>query len=193
MLHRDQALKALAAHYPDGIAVAVYQSAFDWMRIRPHPLNYLCTGAMGQAASHGLGLALGAPDEKVVVLDGDGSLLMNLGCLFTIGHAAPRNLIHFVSHNRTYEVNGEFPIFGSKILQFEEMARIAGYRHTFAFSDIGKFESTIEQILEMDGPVLVNLLMEPGEPHPRDYVTIHSSETRSTFRNALHARLFDHK
>lgn len=192
MMRRDEALRVLARHYTDGIAVAVYQSAFDWMKIRPHPLNYLSVGAMGQASSHGLGLALGAPEEKVVVLDGDGSLLMNLGCLFTIGHAAPKNLVHFVSHNGTYEVNGDFPIFGSKTLQFEEVAKIAGYRHTFAFSDIYEFESMIEQILEIEGPVFVNLQMEPGEPYPRDYVTIHSSETRSTFRSALHARLFGH-
>ena len=94
MMKRDEALTVLAAHYPDGIVVPVYQAAFDWMAIRPHPLNYLCTGAMGQAASHALGLALGRPDQKVLVLDGDGSLLMNLGCLVTSAHAAPENLIH---------------------------------------------------------------------------------------------------
>lgn len=189
MLRRDEALKVLADHYEEGIVVAVYQSAFDWMKIRPHPLNYLSTGAMGQAASHALGLALGAPDEKVVVLDGDGSLLMNLGCLFTIGHVAPKNLIHFVSHNRIYEVNGEFPVMGLKTIQFEELARIAGYRQTHAFTDIVEFKSMIGSILESDGPVFVNLHLEAGEPYPRDYATLHGAQTRSAFRNALHARL----
>ncbi|MCZ7601170.1 MAG: hypothetical protein M5U09_30285 [Gammaproteobacteria bacterium] len=47
-MRRDHALAALARHYPDGIVVAVYQSAFDWLAIRPHPLNYLGTGAMGR-------------------------------------------------------------------------------------------------------------------------------------------------
>ncbi len=190
MLRRDDALKALAAYYTDGITVGAYQGIFDWMQIRPHPLNYLCTGAMGQASSHGLGIALGAPNEKVVVLDGDGSLLMNLGSLFTIGHAAPRNLVHFVMHNRTYEVNGEFPILDSKKLQFEELARIAGYRHSFTYGDIADFKSRIKHILELEGPVFVNLHVKPGESYPRDYVTIHSSESRSVFRRALHARLF---
>ena len=193
MLARDEALKVLAAHYTDGITVGVYQSIFDWMQIRPHPLNYLCTGAMGQAASHGLGIAIGAPNEKVMVLDGDGSLLMNLGCLFTIGHAAPENLVHFVIHNRTYEVNGEFPILGSKVLQFEEIARIAGYRHTFVFSEIVEFKLMIKHILELAGPVFVNLHVEPGESYRRDYVAIHSSESRANFRSALHARLFGHQ
>lgn len=90
MMKRDAALEVLARKYPDGIVVAVFQSAFDWMVIRPHPLNYLCTGTMGQAASHALGLAIGCPEEKVVVLDGDGSLLMNLGALVTTANAAPK-------------------------------------------------------------------------------------------------------
>ncbi|MDE0308798.1 MAG: thiamine pyrophosphate-dependent enzyme [Acidiferrobacterales bacterium] len=190
MLKRDDALKALAAQYADGIAVGAYQGLFDWMQIRPDPLNYLCTGAMGQASSHGLGIALGAPDEKVVILDGDGSLLMNLGSLFTIGHAAPKNLVHFVLHNRTYEANGEFPVLGSKVIQFEELAQIAGYRHSFAFSDIAEFKSMIKHILGLKGPVFVNLHVEPGEPYPRDYKVIHSLESRTRFRDALHARLF---
>ncbi len=189
MMRRDEALKILAGHYPDGIAVGVYQTVFDWMQIRPHPLNYLCTGAMGQAASHGLGLALGAPSEKVVVLDGDGSLLMNLGCLFTIAHAAPTNFFHFVSHNRSYEVNGNFPVFGGKQLRFDEVAKSAGYSHTFSFSELGDFESEIAKILTLEGPVFVNLILEPGEAYPRDYETIHSSQSRSIFREALQAKL----
>ncbi len=79
VMKRDEVLRVLSRHYPDGIVVPVYQSAFDWMGIRPHPLNYLCTGAMGQGSSHALGLALACPTEPVVVLAGDGSLLMNLG------------------------------------------------------------------------------------------------------------------
>ena len=59
-MKRDEALRVLSQHYPDGIVVPVYQSAFDWMGIRPHPLNYLCTGAMGQGiqSRSGTGLSL---------------------------------------------------------------------------------------------------------------------------------------
>ena len=134
MMKRDQALRVLARHYPDGIVVPVYQTCFDWMAIRPHPLNYLCTGAMGQASSHGLGLALGAPNEKVLILDGDGSLLMNLGSLVTIANLAPHNLIHFVINNGLYEVNGNFPIPGNRNLSFEGLAREAGYATSYGFS-----------------------------------------------------------
>ena len=189
MMKRDQALRVLADHYPDGIVVPVYQSAFDWLAIRPHPLNYLCTGAMGQASSHGLGLALGVPDEKVVILDGDGSLLMNLSALATIANLAPPNLVHFVVNNGVYEVNGNFPIPGNRMLSFAGMAREAGYAAAFEFSELADFEANIEEILDMRGPVFVCLKAEPGNEYPKDYVIIHSAESRQIFRDALLDRM----
>ena len=189
MMKRDEALRVLAQHYPDGIVVPVYQSAFDWMMIRPHPLNYLCTGAMGQASSHALGLALGAPDEKVVILDGDGSLLMNLGSLVTIANMAPKNLVHFVSHNGIYEVNGAIPIPGGRSVSFDGLAREAGYAHTWRFDDIDTFKNTVETVLNTEGPVFVSLHLEAGHHYPRDYVSIHSADSRELFRQALKQRM----
>ena len=189
MMKRDQALRVLADHYPDGIVVPVYQSAFDWLGIRPHPLNFLCTGAMGQASSHGLGLALGAPGEKVVILDGDGSLLMNLSALATIANLAPPNLVHFVLNNGAYEVNGNFPIPGEGKVNFAGLAREAGYAASFEFSELADFEAAIEEILTMQGPVFVCLKAEPGDDYPKDYVIIHSAESRQIFREALQERM----
>ena len=79
MMRRDECLEVLARHRTDEIVVAVYKAAQEWIFISPSELNYTFTGAMGQGSSHALGLALGRPDRRVVVLDGDGSLLMNLG------------------------------------------------------------------------------------------------------------------
>ncbi len=189
VMKRDQALHSLARHYADGIVVAVFQSAFDWMKIRPHPLNYLCVGAMGQASSHALGLALGAPGEKVVVLDGDGSLLMNLGSLVTVANMKPDNFFHFVCQNNMYEVNGKFPIPGAESIRFDQMARAAGYRQVFSFDDLAEFDQQIGAILELKGPVFVCMHIEPGEYYPLDYETIHSEQSRTTFRNALTKRL----
>jgi phosphonopyruvate decarboxylase len=189
MMKRDQALRILARNYPDGIVVPVYQSAFDWMAIRPHPLNYLCTGAMGQASSHGLGLAIGAPNETVVILDGDGSLLMNLGTLVTIANIAPRNLIHFVINNGVYEVNGNFPVPGNDGLNFAGLAREAGYPSTYEFSELDAFESGLKEVLRAKGPVFVCLKAEIGEQYARDYEVIHSAESRQSFREAINGRL----
>jgi sulfopyruvate decarboxylase subunit beta len=103
MMKRDQCLQVLARHRTDAIVVAVYQAVQEWLHISPSDLNYTCTGAMGQGSSHALGIALGRPDKRVVVLDGDGSLRMNLGTLVTIAHAAPKNLVHCLYQNGTYE------------------------------------------------------------------------------------------
>ncbi len=187
-MKRDQALKVLSQHYPDGIVVPVYQSAFDWMGIRPHPLNYLCTGAMGQGSSHALGLALACPAEPVVVLDGDGSLLMNLGSLVTIAEQKPQNLWHFVCQNGIYEVNGEFPIPGQKTVDFAAMALAAGYNEAHTFSDLSEFSRLLPRILATPGPVLVALHVEAGEPFPRDYEAIHSPQSRAAFKTALAVR-----
>lgn len=189
MMKRDQALRILAEHIPDTIVVPVFQSAFDWMGIRPHPLNYLCLGAMGQASSHALGLALAMPQERIVILDGDGSLLMNLGSLVTIGSLAPKNLVHFVSHNGIYEVNGRYPIPGGHAIHFDRIAKEAGYAHTWAFSDIDEFRREIANVLSAPGPVFVSLHVEEGEAYPKDYVTIHSAESRQVFRTAVRQRM----
>jgi phosphonopyruvate decarboxylase len=96
MNHKD-CMKALARHVDDGdVVLPVYSSAFEWLEVRPSAFNYTAHGAMGLASSHGLGLALGRPDKRVIVLDGDGSLLMNIGTLVTAAAAAPKNFFNFV-------------------------------------------------------------------------------------------------
>jgi len=151
MMKRDECLKALARHVTDAdIVLPVYSTAFDWIDIRPHPLNYLSHGAMGLASSHALGLALGRPDRRIIVLDGDGSLLMNLGSLVTIGAAAPRNLVHFVCQNGTYEANGSHPIPNPDV-DFAAMAKAAGYAQCHEFSELASFEQQIGHVLGQDG------------------------------------------
>ncbi len=188
VMKRDEVLRVLSRHYPDGIVVPVYQSAFDWMGIRPHPLNYLCTGAMGQGSSHALGLALACPTEPVVVLDGDGSLLMNLGSLVTIGHQSPANFWHFVCQNGIYEVNGEFPVPGRGKVDFAAMALAAGYREAYTFCDLSEFANVVPKILATPGPILVALKVEAGEYFERDYPAIHSARSRTSFKAALAQR-----
>jgi len=185
MIPRDQALKVLADLVTDEIVVAVYQSCFDWAAIRPRDLNYVSTGAMGQASSHGLGLALGRPDKRVLVFDGDGSLLMNLGSLVTVATAAPPNLVHFVFENGCYEVNGGHPIPGAGKVDFAGFARAAGYRAAHRFDDLDAFRAAAPDLVAAEGPVFVCLRIVPGAPYPRDYGWMHSPEVRERFRRAL--------
>jgi phosphonopyruvate decarboxylase len=186
MMRRDLAFRILARHVHDEIIVPVYQAAQEWRALKPdHALTYYSIGAMGQASSAALGLALGRPDKRVIVLDGDGSLLMNLGTLVTIASQRPKNLVHFVCENGMYEANGAHPIPGQGGVSFAGLARAAGYTKTYEFSDLGAFEAQIAAILREDGPVFADLKLVPGDPPPQDYDFIHGKAARDVFRAAL--------
>ena len=186
MMKSDDCLKILARHITDqDIVVPVYTSAFDWIAIRPHPLNYLAHGAMGLASSHALGLALGRPDRRVIVIDGDGSLLMNVGSLVSIAEAAPRNLFHFVCENGTYEANGGHPIPNRDRVDFCGFAQSAGYRGTHAFSDLKNFEQQVGAVLAQKGPVFASLKVTPSGPQTRDYSRLHGADARAATKAAL--------
>jgi phosphonopyruvate decarboxylase len=186
-MRRDDALRLLARLRTDEIVVATYQAAFDWMRIAPHALNYVSIGAMGVASSHALGLALGRPDKKVIVLDGDGSLLMNLGTLVTIASEAPKSFVHFLCENGCYEANGSHPLPNAERVDFPGLARAAGYAHVAAFDDLATFEAALPGLLALEGPVFAALRIVPGEPSPQDYAFIHSPAARQIFKDALAA------
>jgi len=189
MMKRGECFQALASHIEEeDIVVAVYSSAFDWIAIRPHPLNYIAVGAMGLATSHALGLALGRPDKRVIVLDGDGSLLMNLGGLVTVAEAAPANFVHLVAENGAYEANGGHPIPGRDRISFAGLASAAGYRGSYEFSDLNKFKKGLGELLVKEGPIFVDLKVESGGPQVRDYGHMHGKRTRDEFRAALNKR-----
>jgi sulfopyruvate decarboxylase subunit beta len=185
MMKRDECLKVLARHRTDEIVVAVYTAAQEWVHISPSDLNYTFTGAMGQGSSHALGIALGRPDKRVVVLDGDGSLLMNLGTLVTIANAAPKNLVHCLCQNGTYETNGAVSVPGGGQVSFTGLARAAGYPTAYAFDKLDDWEAAIDRILQEDGPIFVDLKVEPGAPYPEDFRRLYDVEYRERFRSAL--------
>jgi sulfopyruvate decarboxylase subunit beta len=189
MMKRDECLNALARQRTDEIVVAVYKAAQEWIHLAPSDLNYTFSGAMGQGSSHALGLALGRPDRRVVLLDGDGSLLMNLGTLVTIAHAAPKNLLHCLCQNGTYETNGAVPIPGAGRVDFPALARAAGYPRAYAFDEIGAWERALPGLLREEGPVFVDLRVEPGQTtFPDDFRRLYSVEAREAFRRALAAQ-----
>ncbi len=183
---RDDALRVLIPHVAEtDIVVAVYQSCFDWLVLNPRDLNYVAVGAMGQASSHGLGLALANPERRVIVLDGDGSLLMNLGSLVTVANAGVTNFYHFLSANRVYEVNGAHPLPGAETVDFAGIAAAAGYVGSRSISTLEGFSGQLPEIFAQPGPQFTGLEWSAGEDYPRDYHYIHSAEARSRFRQAL--------
>jgi len=114
----EDALQAIAAARGDAVCVPTMTTSPAWRTIAPDDLSVGCVGFMGGASSLGLGLALARPDRRVLVFDGDGSLLMQLGSLATVAGAAPRNLVHFLFKNGVYHASGAQEIPGGGGVDF---------------------------------------------------------------------------
>lgn len=185
-MKRVALMKALKARITNEIVVSTYSGALDWLDQGERELNYFSHGAMGLATSHGLGLALARPERKVVVLEGDGSLLMNLGTLVTIGAQAPTNLVVLLFQNDAYEANGGHPIPQAQTVDFPGIARAAGIANASAIDDIGVFEQHLPEILSAPGPTFVNLSIEQGPPRAGGgYDHLYTEERREALRQAL--------
>lgn len=155
-MNRLEATRRLIGLLSDEIVVANLGNASrDLWTAAERPQNYYSLGTMGMASSIGLGLALAQPDRKVVVLDGDGSLLMNLGSLATISVMAPRNLIHVVWDNEQFQLTGGQRTHTGMGVDLAAMARGAGFPRVAEPKDEEEFEATLAGALRVDGPWFV--------------------------------------
>jgi phosphonopyruvate decarboxylase len=153
------------------------------MALSPSDLNFTFVKAMGQLAPYGLGLALAFPDRRVIVIDGDGGLLMNLGCLVTVANAGPRNLIHLTCNNGMYETSGGQVIPARERINFPGFARAAGYRAVHQVDNLKEWERLIPRLLSAEGPVFVNLIVAPApKPYPADWDALYSLERQKLFK-----------
>ncbi len=116
---------------------------------------------MGGAAGLGLGLAISQPSKKVVVVDGDASLLMELSGLVTVARQRPENFVHIVIHNGTQFTGLANTASPAPDFNFAEAARIAGYVHTETISDADTWALRYPALLAMPGPVFVQLTVAP--------------------------------
>lgn len=116
---------------------------------------------MGGAAGLGLGLALSQPARKVIVMDGDSSLLMELGGLATVSAIAPKNLLHCVVHNGTQFTGLANMKVATTDFQFAQVAKAAGYAHAERIADGAVWAERLPALLEMEGPIFVELMVEP--------------------------------
>jgi thiamine pyrophosphate-dependent acetolactate synthase large subunit-like protein len=166
-----EALAALhGARAAGDIVVTTMTPARDWMTMPQHPLDLvLVPSAMGHATSIGLGLALAQPERRVIVCNGDGSMLMNLGSLVSITAARATNLVVLVFDNGVYEVTGAQPIPSPGVIDFVSIARGSGFASVFEHSNLDAWRADVEQILNAPGPTLALLHVDAvvGIPGPR--------------------------
>lgn len=124
--------------------------------------NFYMTGSMGLASSLGLGIAVSKPGKKVIIIDGDASLLMNFGSLATIGYFKPKNLLHIVLDNGVYDsCSGEKSI--SNTAQFARVAEIVGYRMIKKVGSVLTLKKALGGCFKnKNGPIFLLVKIKPG-------------------------------
>jgi thiamine pyrophosphate-dependent acetolactate synthase large subunit-like protein len=184
MMQPTEVLNVLIEHRRDEVIVATMGSSREWLKLSQHPRDFIYVpSAMGQAPTLGLGLALARPHLRVVVFNGDGCMLMNLGCLVTIAEQAPQNYSLIVFNNGVYEVTGAQPTAGCGRMDFAAMARAAGIRQVSHIRDIASWKAVAARVLR--GPALEFAVVdvEPittGEISPKAPGPMHDQIARFT-------------
>ena len=117
-------------------------------------------GSMGMASSIGLGIAVNKPDRRVIVIDGDASLLLNLGAMVTVSRYGTRNLTHILIDNRAYGSCSEEPSL-SDIADFYEIAKIVGYNSVYKVDNEEDLKSAIKDSCDQ-GPAFILTKIELG-------------------------------
>jgi len=145
-------------------------ATFDLFALGDRPTNLYTWGAMGLVSSIGLGVALAAPDRKVIVMDGDGSLLMNLGSLATIARQRPPNLVHLVWDNHQWAETGGQPTHTATGTDLAAIARGAGVPRVAAVATLEDFEEVLDRALQEDGPWCIVADVEEKGRAPRPTV-----------------------
>src|SRR5712672_672061 len=130
-MRRYECLEALAPLISDELVVTnVARTAFEWKMVKPREGN-LYTMGMGLVTPVVLGLALALPHRGVIALDGDGSILLNLGTLSTVGNYAPPNLLTIIFDNESYASTGGLPTATAGKTNLTGMAKSAGISNSF--------------------------------------------------------------
>lgn len=162
MIHADDVFRAFKPFRNDAIVIPTGTSGRRWLDFSDNEkLDLNVGGAMGQTTSVALGVALGLPQEKVVLFDAEGALLMNMGILATIAGKKPRNFYHFLLDNECYATTGGQPVPNAEEINYAGMAKEAGYAATYQFDDLEEFTNNVEQIMRETGPVFVAIKVVP--------------------------------
>ena len=130
--------------------------------------NFYMWNSMGMASSIGLGLAMARPGRKVIVLDGDGAILMNLSSLTTEASLAPANLVHIIWDNAQYQITGGQPTHTGGDADIEAIGRGAGFKQALTVHTLAAFKDAFSQSLSRPGPWLLVAKTDsskaPGRP-----------------------------
>jgi thiamine pyrophosphate-dependent acetolactate synthase large subunit-like protein len=189
MITRRQAIETIFEDVADGdlVLCATGMISREAFGVRDRPANFYMIGSMGLLSSFGLGLALMSPDQRVIVLDGDGSVLMGLGTLPLLASEAPLNLLHIVLDNEAYQSTGGQPSISSTV-SIADIGEASGYPSSIEVNSVDGIRSALTGSHDVSGPhfVVVKVANGPVEHIPR--VSHSPTEIRDRFKSQVQAR-----
>jgi thiamine pyrophosphate-dependent acetolactate synthase large subunit-like protein len=173
----------------EAVIGGIGNSNFDLWNAGPRAQNFYMLGSMGLAVPIALGVALAQPERRVFALEGDGSLLMQLGVLATIANLKPGNLTVIVWDNAMCQITGSQPTASAGLADFAAIARGAGLEKSAWAGDEQEFEKLVDQALAEAGPWLIAAKIDGASPigqTPREPVII-----KDRFARAMAVKLGD--
>ena len=191
-LDRRDVVKAILDRRNDALLVTgLGSSCYDAGAAGDHPLSFYLWGGMGAAAMIGLGLALAQPKRQVLVITGDGEMLMGLGSLATIGAEAPPNLSVIVIDNELYSETGMQPTHTSRGVDLAGMAKAANFARTATVYTQDDLDGWIPRIYEPGGAAFV-VIKVTDKRYPMAIRLRDGTHIKNRFREALlGAKAFD--
>ncbi|MDE2363722.1 MAG: thiamine pyrophosphate-binding protein [Hyphomicrobiales bacterium] len=162
-----QACTVIEGARKDAVLVATMGAMFAFDALKAAQPRISSVPLMGGAASLGLGLAIAEPTRRIVVVDGDASLLMQLGGLTTVADRQPANFVHFVARNGAqFAGAANLATPAETCVDYAGLAAAAGYRRTYRFEDEAALASHIDEVLGGIGPTFVELRVVTPPPIP---------------------------
>ena len=184
-----EALERVFARLPAqaGVVCANGYISREAYGVQDRPGSFYMIGSMGLAPSIALGAAMARPGTPLVVLDGDGNLLMGMGALAVIGSVAPRNLHHVCIDNGVYASTGNQPTVAPAV-RLEGIARESGYAWSGKVETLAALERELEGFFQRPGPAFLRVMVAV-QPHPRQFprVEVGPVAMRDRFMGALAA------
>jgi len=155
--------------HEEAVVGGIGNTNFDLWAAGHRPQNFYMLGSMGLAFPIALGVALAQPKRRIFALEGDGSLLMQMGCLSTIATQAPKNLTMIVMDNGVYQITGAQPTPAAAVADIVAIAQGSGIANSAWAADEEDFERLIDQSLSATAPTLIGVRIDekPGTGQTR--------------------------
>ena len=190
-IFREEALEIILSRLPNDVVIisTTGKTSREVFEIRQktnsnHDSDFLTVGSMGHCSSIALGIAISRPSLKIICIDGDGSLIMHMGGLSTIGKIKPKNFFHILMNNEVHEsVGGQGT--AAKNIDMQALAKANGYENLFFAENTNSLKNQFNNLILQSGPSFLEIKVEPGSRDDLGRPTLSPAENKEFFIRSL--------